>query len=176
MDSRLVDYSPLERILLMANGNLQRILQAYHNKAVRVVVHENKQTPLSRKQEDDYASDDLNDDVLRHGVILERKVDLVLEDEANVCTATSVVTIEDRHYADLMVHKSVSIGQLFALAGVLPDFELVECGRTDGDRSGAAFWRKYRLSAPRIDCVIIEHFGANILTLSNCSSPPSSSS
>lgn len=88
------NYTPLERIILTANGNLQRIFSAYFNAKIVVNVKRN-----------DFYNDG---DHLR----IERTV--ILECSGReLCTAASKITVSDPKFIDLLQSGKVGIGQLF---------------------------------------------------------------
>ncbi|KAG0244596.1 hypothetical protein BGX31_008860 [Mortierella sp. GBA43] len=131
-------FTGFERILLTANGNLQRLISAYFNKTVTVNILENEQMPL-----------DANEDP---AVIarFQREVNLLCNDKI-VCNAKSQVRIKDQEVYDLVVKKGVGIGQIFRYLDRLPSFELHGLGRTQ-----KTFWREYSLQIPGVDCRLLE--------------------
>ncbi|TPX60690.1 hypothetical protein PhCBS80983_g01651 [Powellomyces hirtus] len=144
-------YTPLERILLTANGNVQRILSAYHNAKVTVEILKNE---LASSLDDVPA-------------IFHRKVLLIIKGKT-CCTANSTVIIRDEKYLRLLVDQHVGIGQLFRYLNILPEFALTKVGR---DPAGNGFWRKYTLSSPGIVCEIHEDFPPHVFELDNGASP-----
>ncbi|KAF9570001.1 hypothetical protein EC968_002360 [Mortierella alpina] len=138
-------FSGSERILLTANGNLQRLISAYFNKTVTVTILENTQVPLT-------AADDADDDDKDPAVIarFQREVNLLCNNKI-VCNAKSRVLIKDQQVYDLVVKNGVGIGQIFRYLDRLPSFELHGLGRTD-----KTFWREYSLTIPGVDCRLLE--------------------
>ncbi|KAF9292608.1 hypothetical protein BGZ68_000012 [Mortierella alpina] len=131
-------FSGSERILLTANGNLQRLISAYFNKTVTVTILENTQVPLT--PDDDPA-------VIAR---FQREVNLLCNNKI-VCNAKSRVLIKDQQVYDLVVKNGVGIGQIFRYLDRLPSFELHGLGRTD-----KTFWREYSLTIPGVDCRLLE--------------------
>ncbi|KAG0000271.1 hypothetical protein BGZ79_006113 [Entomortierella chlamydospora] len=131
-------FSGFERILLTANGNLQRLISAYFNKTVSVKILENVQVPL--KEDEDPS-------VIAR---FQREVNLLCNDKI-VCNAKSQVLIKDQEVFDLVVEKGVGIGQIFRYLDKLPSFELHGLGRTE-----KTFWREYSLKIAGVDCRLLE--------------------
>ncbi|KAG9320242.1 hypothetical protein KVV02_002932 [Mortierella alpina] len=131
-------FSGSERILLTANGNLQRLISAYFNKTVTVTILENNQVPLT--PDDDPA-------VIAR---FQREVNVLCNNKI-VCNAKSRVLIKDPKVYDLVVKNGVGIGQIFRYLDRLPSFELHGIGRTD-----KTFWREYSLTIPGVDCRLLE--------------------
>ncbi|KAF9169870.1 hypothetical protein BGX21_003522 [Mortierella sp. AD011] len=131
-------FSGFERILLTANGNLQRLISAYFNKTVSVKILENVQVPL--KEDEDPS-------VIAR---FQREVNLLCNDKI-VCNAKSQVLIKDQEVFDLVVEKGVGIGQIFRYLDKLPSFELHGLGRTE-----KTFWREYSLKISGVDCRLLE--------------------
>ncbi|KAJ3284855.1 hypothetical protein HDU79_007821 [Rhizoclosmatium sp. JEL0117] len=145
------DYSPLERILLTANGNVQRILSAFYNSPVTVKIIKNERTVPEKNAVGTTSSS---------GTILaefDRHVELICANQV-LCTATSTVTLWNPEYLRLVVEEKIGIGQLFRYLNILPNFELLQVGR-DGD----SFWRVYTLSSGNdVKCVLKEVFPADV--------------
>ena len=179
--SQISLFSPLERILLTANGNLQRIVSAYHNLEVKVNVIYNLEVPDSP------------------GVFL-RQVTLSLSDTAvPFCRATSKVVVTCPTMKDAIASNKIGIGQLFRHFDTLPVFTLRRAQRgrvgdvdnlkqiidrllteehelrpTQAEPVGAegaevnneddSFWRFYDLQADGVQCFILEQFERNVLS------------
>ena len=155
------NYSPLERIVITANGNLQRILSAYYGAPVTVVI-----------KKCDKVSKGLYD----------REVDLVVNDEV-VCTALGQITLYDNVCIEAVESKSIGVGQLFRYMGVLPVFSLIAVGRSTMDdedvelrpsrfkgvaannAAATSLWREYELKCPQIKCRFTEVFRPGFLDL-----------
>ncbi|KAG0203353.1 hypothetical protein BGX28_004350 [Mortierella sp. GBA30] len=131
-------FSGSERILLTANGNLQRLISAYFNKTVTVTILENTEVPLSPDEDPAVIAR------------FQREVNLLCNNKV-VCNAKSRVLIKDQKVHDLVVKNGVGIGQIFRYLDRLPSFELHGLGRTD-----KTFWREYSLRIPGVDCRLLE--------------------
>ncbi|KAF9964495.1 hypothetical protein BGZ70_006377 [Mortierella alpina] len=131
-------FSGSERILLTANGNLQRLISAYFNKTVSVTILENTQVPLTSDEDPAVMAR------------FQREVNLLCNNKI-VCNAKSRVLIQDPKIYDLVVKNGVGIGQIFRYLDRLPSFELHGLGRTD-----KTFWREYSLTIPGVDCRLLE--------------------
>ncbi|KAI8801360.1 hypothetical protein BJ742DRAFT_837723 [Cladochytrium replicatum] len=133
-------FSPLERILLTANGNVQRILSAYFNSTVKVqIIYNVLKDPGPGALE-------------RLPVCFKREVDIICREKV-CCHATSTITISNAAYVSLVTEKGVGIGQLFRYLNMLPEFELLDLGRNE-----KGFWRRYVLCSEGISCEILEEF------------------
>ncbi|KAF9944654.1 hypothetical protein BGZ70_004454, partial [Mortierella alpina] len=137
-------FTGFERILLTANGNLQRLISAYFNKTVTVNIIENKEVPLA--QDEDPA-------VFAR---FQREVNLLCNDKV-FCNAKSQVVIKDQKVYDLVVKNGVGIGQIFRYLDRLPSFDLHGLGRTKN-----TFWREYSLRIPGVDCRLLEVFPSTL--------------
>ena len=103
--------NPIDRLLLTADGTLQMLVSAWHDRVVqvRVVRHEPNYDTAS----------------------VDRQVELCFVDDGppqqSFCTATSTVRFGNN---DLMERaRGFGIGQLFREWDLLPRFELLEAGR-----------------------------------------------
>ncbi|KAI9091723.1 hypothetical protein DFS34DRAFT_634669 [Phlyctochytrium arcticum] len=136
-------FEPLERVLLTANGNIQRIISAYYNSPVTVQIHKNNLIPSSSQTTTTYA----------------RRVTLHVLSHT-FCTASSTIHISAPDLLDLITVKQVGIGQLFRYLNILPEFELVEAGK-----EGGKVWRRYVLRSRGVECFIHEVFCENVFGL-----------
>ncbi|KAJ9057649.1 hypothetical protein DSO57_1020521 [Entomophthora muscae] len=137
------NFSPLERILLSANGSLQRVLSAYFNKPIKIVIVKNVLRGVSGHVPATY----------------DREVHIFCEAKM-VCKATSVIEVSEPRFIKMLEDDSVGVGQLFRYISVLPEFKLLEFGRTKGC---TAIYRIYTLATPGITCTIQEDFAPNFL-------------
>eukprot|EP01117_Protostelium_nocturnum_P018211 TRINITY_DN7574_c0_g1_i1.p1 TRINITY_DN7574_c0_g1~~TRINITY_DN7574_c0_g1_i1.p1 ORF type:complete len:208 (-),score=59.57 TRINITY_DN7574_c0_g1_i1:227-850(-) len=138
---RLPDqFTPLERIALTANGNLQRILSAYFNETVSISVLKNVPITLTEGNLGEY----------------DREVELKCGSIV-LCNAKSRICIKDQKILDLIEKEGVAIGQLFRYLDKLPSFCLNAVGRKNG-----SFWRTYTLNMEGYECVIHEVFPSSI--------------
>lgn len=175
--TELLRFSPLERLLVTANGNLQRIVSSYHAKPVDVRVAYNVETETSG--------------------VFHRQVTLHLDGaDEPFCTATSKVTVNNDAMLLAIASNEIGIGQLFRHFDTLPVFTLVAVRRgvctspkelvENGSAAeitvpplsamdqihpgkgpvgtGGPFWRLYQLKAAAgISCVILEQFQQGVL-------------
>lgn len=157
--SDLKAFAPLQRVVLTANGNLQRIVSSYYNAEVLVVVRHNRR--------------------VAHGQY-HRQVDIKVFDTV-ICRATTKVNI-DRDDLIKALEDGVALGQLFREFDLLPTFELRAAGRvapreggpTDPTAANAdefdalpsRFWRDYTLAADGFECLIHEDMRGDLFELS----------
>ncbi|KAJ1901465.1 hypothetical protein LPJ66_000747 [Kickxella alabastrina] len=144
--------SPIQRVMLTANGNLQRILSSYYNMPVSVEVLLN---------EPDKASC-LSGDKLP--IRYNRTINLVCN-SIIICSARSTVDLLTHKAANLVIHQGVGIGQLFRYMNVLPTFSLHEAKLSDADSS---FERTYELRSEDVVCIITEEFPSGMLDSEFC--------
>jgi hypothetical protein len=163
--SDLSPFSPLERILITANGNLQRIVSSYHAKTVQIKLVYNNEIETG---------------------CFHRQVTLHLDhSETPFCRATSKVTIQNEKMLRAIASNKIGIGQLFRHFDTLPVFTLLAVRRGTCDSAknivhgtqvlppvnpldlghvGDPFWRLYRLEAAAgVDCLIHEQFERSVL-------------
>ncbi|KAF9392388.1 hypothetical protein CPB97_002079 [Podila verticillata] len=131
-------FSGFERMLLTANGNLQRLISAYFNMTVSVQILENTQAELTPDEDPTVFAR------------FQREVNLICNKKI-VCNAKSQVLVKDEQVYDLVFNKGVGIGQIFRYLDRLPSFELHGLGRTE-----QTFWREYSLRIPGVDCRLLE--------------------
>ncbi|KAG0250686.1 hypothetical protein BG011_008181 [Mortierella polycephala] len=137
-------FTGFERILLTANGNLQRLISAYFNKTVTVEIIENQQVPLHENEDPAVFAR------------FRREVNLLCNGKV-FCNAKSQVLIKDEKVYDLVVKNGVGIGQIFRYLDRLPSFDLHGLGRTED-----TFWREYSLRIPGVDCRLLEVFPSTL--------------
>ena len=143
--------SPLERITLTSNGNLQRIFSSYYDAPVHVHV--------DRCEMRNFDNQGVN-----HGdggdggsAVWDREVHLSVHSQ-RFCTARSVVTVRSEDCIRLVHSGEVGIGQLFRALDRLPTFEILDAGRRLED---GGMWRTYTLECRELSCVIREDFVSN---------------
>ena len=137
-------FSPLERVLLSANGNLQRLVSSYLNMPVTVTVHHN-----TKKS---------------HGVY-EREVVLSAHGQ-QFGVATSTVTLTREDCIDAVEKRGVAIGQMFRHLNIMPRFTL----HRFGEQADGRFWREYTLEGKGVSCKITEQLTRGIFELA--AAPP----
>ncbi|KAJ3188851.1 hypothetical protein HDU85_004565 [Gaertneriomyces sp. JEL0708] len=135
-------FSPMERVLLTANGNVQRILSAFYNSTVSVEILKNIKTSQTEE-----------------ATTFEREVNIICLNKV-CCNARSTVVISDPNYLRLLLEQQVGIGQLFRYLSILPEFELIQVGR-----SPDTFWREYELRSAGVLCRIREEFPDKVFAL-----------
>jgi chorismate-pyruvate lyase len=151
---RLPDcFSPLERIVLTANGNLQRIVSSFYNAPVAVVIVQNDRRAGQLSSSDS--------DLL----CFDREVHLTVAGRV-FCVARSEIFLGTERLRALVERDRIGIGQLFRHLSLLPEFTLLEAGKAQ-----TCFWRRYALRADGILCHIHEEFPSNLFQLDL--SPPS---
>jgi len=136
---KIPDLSPIERIILTANGNLQWIVSSFYDAPVHVDVERCKQRGTT--------SD----------VVWDRKVHMSVFNQV-FCKATSVITVHSSECAELVQSKVVGIGQIFRHLDKLPTFTLLDVGRTPE----GGLWRSYQLKCQELTCNIREEFSVDI--------------
>lgn len=134
--------TPLERIALTANGNLQRIFSSYYDAPVHILVK------CCEKQQQEQQQDASGAAAIWH-----RQVLLTVHSQI-FCTASSVITVQDPSCIHLVETGQVGIGQLFRYLDKLPSFELLDVGRSEE----GGMWRQYELSCKELTCHITETF------------------
>ncbi len=129
-----IEFTPAQRVALTANGNLQRVLSAYHNERVtiRVLSHERESLGLWR-----------------------RRVVLELADRP-ACVARSSVVARTRTAIE-EASKGGGLGQLFSELGGKQEFSLLEVARAE-----STFSRVYVLSNAHLVCHIEEVMPLNL--------------
>lgn len=141
-------FDPMHRIVLSANGNLQRIVSSYYNSQVLVTTRRSEETS-------------------RH--CYERHVELSVFGTV-FCVARSVIKLTRPDVIEA-VKKGVAIGQLFRHLNIMPVFELIgasfeEDESKNMDLEGAVkFWREYTLENEGIHCRIKETLRKDLFCL-----------
>eukprot|EP00940_MAST-03C_sp_MAST-3C-sp2_P000603 g603.t1 len=133
------EFEPMERIVLLANGNLQRIISAYYNANVSVIIRKNERVAIGT---------------------YDREVDLVCYDRV-FCRAKSKVVVTNKAMLAAINSNQVGIGQLFRYFRVLPVFDLLEANKNES----GAISRKYVLQSEGVRCEIHEEFVSNLFSL-----------
>lgn len=144
--AEISQFSPLERVLIAANGNLQRLVSSYLNSEVSVAVSYNRR--------------------VEHGKY-EREVTLSVRSQ-QFAVATSTVTLTREDCIDAVERRGVAIGQMFRYLNIMPRFRL----HSVGEQADARFWREYTLEAEGCCCRIREVIMKNVLELPEPEAPP----
>eukprot|EP00929_Paragymnodinium_shiwhaense_P077810 TRINITY_DN40160_c0_g2_i1.p1 TRINITY_DN40160_c0_g2~~TRINITY_DN40160_c0_g2_i1.p1 ORF type:complete len:418 (-),score=61.53 TRINITY_DN40160_c0_g2_i1:471-1724(-) len=150
---------PYHRVVLTANGNLQRLMSAWYDDKVEVAVVRNVQ--IEDESQWDY-------DFVRQ---YDRRVILRCGEAGPFCVATSRVILTTPQAVEAVESKQVGIAQLYHHFGILPHFYLIDAGAQDAPK-GQRLWREYVLHGGGIECRIREDFRPNFLTLPPSSPPP----
>jgi len=124
-------FTPMQRLLLTANGNVERILSSYYNQPVQLLVMLNHR---------------------RDGAVYDRQVTLIL-DNRQLMIAKSTCFVTDPHWLAVMDQERLSVGALFRRFNALPTFTLHSAGKVPG-----GFWRQYQLKGDGVVCEINETF------------------
>ncbi|KAF8645806.1 hypothetical protein AX16_007561 [Volvariella volvacea WC 439] len=138
------DITGIERIMLAATGNLQRILSAFFSRPINIkTIYAHTDPRIAPASPS-------------NPIKQSRQVHLVCSDRT-VCIATSTVTVTSPLTEKLLLDDKYPIGQLFRCLQQIPDFTLVnvECKEIDGKRY---LNRLYKLEVEGIVCEILEEF------------------
>ncbi|KAH8800561.1 hypothetical protein DL96DRAFT_1508485, partial [Flagelloscypha sp. PMI_526] len=156
-----VSVTGTERVMLSAQGNLQKFLSAFFARPIHVsLVYSNDfdTTPSGER------TPTLTPNVLSASrdrpALQTRQVYLECEDKI-VCICTSTVTMSNPHVANLFLVEKYPIGQTFSKLGQTANFELIEESRSTTESKptdNSALWRKYRLFVEDFECEILEVF------------------
>ena len=166
-------FTPFERIIITANGNLQRIMSAYYGAPVTVNIiksnpinnislykpkrHLNSNTTTTS----DTTTNTNNDSNNKLLCVYDREVNLLMNNQI-FCTAKSIIEIYDDELINAIEYKKIGIGQMFRYLGALPSFKLHAVGR----KEDGSLWRDYSLYINgRIYCHFIEEFTNDIFNL-----------
>ena len=144
----LHDFSPMQRVVLSANGNLQRLVSSYYNSPVTVTVRRHEKTG-----DGEYA----------------REVAISVFG-ITFCAARSTIKIT-RPEVIKAIEGGVAIGQLFRHLCVLPSFSLHAAAFLGEDMDdpvlgdAPAFWRDYTLEGEGVECRIEETLRNDLFAL-----------
>ncbi|KAJ3227286.1 hypothetical protein HK099_002650 [Clydaea vesicula] len=141
-------FTPLERILLTANGNVQRIISSYYNSPVTVEI-------ISNQLKNSSNTDSVN--------VYEREVNLHCMNNI-CCNAVSTIKVSNEDYIDLIENQKVGVGQLFRYCNLLPEFVLLNVGKNEEKK---IFFRFYILKSNGIEINIKETFPLNVFEFSS---------
>jgi len=143
--------SAMDRVILTANGNLQRIISSYYDAPVTVHV----KSCVER-------SHPINVDKvpMKSTGVWDRSVEIKVSD-VSFCVAISEITVHEPNCAHLVRSGEVGIGQLFRYLDKLPTFDLINAGRT----SEGQLWRLYELESEELTCTIFEKFSPDIWSI-----------
>ncbi|KAI0057196.1 hypothetical protein BV25DRAFT_1872467 [Artomyces pyxidatus] len=138
------DVIGLERIMLSAHGDLQRLLSSFFARPIeinRIYAHTSPRTHVASPEAP---------------LTQNREVHLLCS-RKTVCVATSTVTITSPLCERLFLDEKYAIGQMFRKMGTAPEFALLDCGASieNGKRK---LWRRYILATEGFECDITEVF------------------
>ncbi|KAI8969122.1 hypothetical protein BDF20DRAFT_893344 [Mycotypha africana] len=139
-------FSPVERMILQATGNLQRILSAYYNVPSHVKIVKNQRVPCKDTTHMQF----------------DRRVQVFFQEKL-AYEADSILKVKDKNVLELIEKHKYGLGQIFGHTHRSPDFVLHAIGR-HGEAPGASFWRDYTLTIPDVlDCFVRETFVEGLL-------------
>ncbi|GBG29864.1 Hypothetical Protein FCC1311_060842 [Hondaea fermentalgiana] len=140
-------FRPFERVLLTANGNVQRLLSSFLDEPIRVHVMETG-APVAAPEAGFIASFN------RHAQLRSGRGDLL-------CDAKSLVRVRSQELAAKVESGLRDIGAVFGTSGSedaqMPHFELVATQRLDGSE-GYSLSRTYELSTADASVIVVEQF------------------
>ncbi|KAK1742810.1 hypothetical protein QTG54_006407 [Skeletonema marinoi] len=151
------NFSPMERIALTSNGNLQRIFSSYYDAPVHVHIDFCERRTLSSSNDvsngDDgslemmdctttdvykqfdriqYPNQETNgENYNTNEAIWDRIVHIHIHGQT-ICKATSIISVKDPVCIRLIENGTIGLGQLFRYLNRLPTFSLVDAGRSSG--------------------------------------------
>lgn len=134
----------LERIMLTARGELQRLLSAFFSRTINIKTiyeHTSPRTHTASPEEP---------------ITQSREVHLLCGGKT-ACVATSDVTITAPLCEQLFLDEKFAIGQMFRRMQTPPQFALLDCGVKVEDGKNT-LWRRYTLSVEGFVCDITEVF------------------
>ncbi|KAN0115638.1 hypothetical protein V8E52_006757 [Russula decolorans] len=138
------DLSGLERIMLSAHGDLQRLLSAFFSHSINIKTIFAHTSPRTHEASPEQP------------VTQRREVHLLCNGKT-ACIATSTVTITTPHVERLFLDEKFAIGQMFRKMQAPPQFALLECG-SKVEAGKRVLWRRYTLSTEGFLCDIVEVF------------------
>jgi len=131
-------FTGLERIILTADGNLQRMMSAYLNDEVILEMKSFERIPGTNN--------------------FDREINLKSRGKV-FCNAQSQLEVTSTKILCLLEERGFGLGQLFSSLGLLPSFRLISCGKTT-----EILFRKYALEIDGMICTITEVFPADLFT------------
>ena len=184
------NFTPMERIALTANGNLQRIFASYYDTPVTVeviscVLRRRRRRRRRRQQQQPQEEDET--------MVWDRVVHVQVYNRT-VCKATSVIRVNSPTCCELITSQTVGIAQMFRHLNRLPTFTLLNAGRhnmsssrtillaekeekveetvgkevndNDDDEFSltakeGGIWRTYELQCEEMSCLIHEEFASD---------------
>lgn len=135
----------LERIMLSARGELQRLLSAFFSRTINIRTiyeHTSPRTHTASPEEP---------------ITQRREVHLLCGGKI-ACVATSDVTITAPLPEELFLDDKFAIGQMFRKMQTPPAFALLDCGVKVVEGGKDTLWRRYTLTTEGFVCDITEVF------------------
>ncbi|KAI8998907.1 hypothetical protein BD414DRAFT_407676 [Trametes punicea] len=138
------DVTGLERIMLVAQGDLQRLLSAFLSRTITIECIYSRTGPRG------------NGASVQNPIKQARQVHLKCGSRI-LCIATSSVTVTSPECERLLLDEKFALGQIFRHLRRYPEFSLLNVGAqvVDGRRELS---RTYRLETEGISCDILEVF------------------
>lgn len=127
LDDVSSSFSPLERILITANGNLQRIVSSFHARPVEVQVVYN--TPIPNRSGEFKRAVDISLLGNEDSTAINNREYPGYREKYCFCRATSRVSVTNPRMLDALASKRVGIGQLFRHFDAFPVFTLLNVRR-----------------------------------------------
>ena len=170
-------FTPMERIALTANGNLQRIFSSYYDSPVHVHVdsctRRKKKIPANGSSDVpqqqigfNHTSIDFDPtsrpEVINGDAIWDRVVHIQVHNQT-ICKATSIISVQSAQCIQLIEEGTVGLGQMFRYLNKLPTFSLLDAGKegevgSDESYFQGGMWRTYELQCEEMTCLIHEEF------------------
>ena len=166
------NFTPMERIALTANGNLQRIFSSFYDAPVHVHVdfcvrrdscgeHKGK-AQIGLNDANGLDSTTSNSAQNQHSDAVWDRVVHIYVHGKTFCKATSTIRVQSPVCVRLIEDGKVGLGQLFRYLNKLPTFSLLDAGRTESCSVSNEFhggmWRTYELQCEEMTCLIHEEF------------------
>ncbi|EPQ50436.1 hypothetical protein GLOTRDRAFT_82351 [Gloeophyllum trabeum ATCC 11539] len=139
------DTTGVERIMLAAQGDLQRLLSCFFGRPISVECVSARTSPRSAPASP------------QHPITQDRQVQLLCSGRI-VCVATSRVVLTSPECERLFLDEKFAIGQLFRHMRVSPRFTLLDVQTRVNARGKRELERRYMLEAEGVSCDITELF------------------
>ncbi len=150
--NKVADITPLERVMLTREGNLQQLFSAYYDETVNVKVDR-----FDRMEESSFGALGKQCPTVHQSQILaswDREVTMSIMSH-DFCKAISVVEAHSPEVVQLLDNQAIGIGQLFKKMELRPTFTLHDAGRNED----GGVWRLYSLHCNGlVTCNIREDF------------------
>lgn len=150
-DTAWMQSHPYHRVVLTANGALQRTMSAWYQSEIKVEVIFNREIQEMISWAHPFVKQ------------YDRRVQMSCCGEV-FCVATSRIILSEQRAVDAVESGGVGIAQLFKHFRILPRFYLTDAG-AQSCPGGVQLWRDYVLEGSGIECRIREDFSPNFLDL-----------